>query len=437
MMDKLELAKWAASFAKKQGASQTKVRVSNSRDVEIEVRDKKLEKLKETTQNSLSLDIYLDKKYSGHYTNDLRKESLERFIQEAVAATKYLSADEFRELPDPKYYPKDMSKELNLFDKKHDELTTDKRIEIAKKLEKTAVSQSDKIISATGGFYDSKYSSATVLSNGFEGTSESTYFTLGAEVTAKDKDARPEDWAYKGHRFYDKLPTAEELGKEAATRALQKIGQKKIESGKFSMLVENRSASRLIGMLIGPMSARSLQQKNSYLEGMLGKKVASDKFTMIDDPFILGGSGSRLYDGDGIASQKRVMIEKGVLKNYYIDNYYGKKLGLEPTSGGTSNLVFGYGEKSLKELIKSIDKGILVTSFNGGNSNPTTGDFSFGIGGMLIEKGLLVHPVYEMNITGNAKDFWAQLAEMGGDVYENSSWRRSSMLFDDVYFAGL
>ena len=436
-MDKLELAKWASDFALKQGASQTKVNVSNSRDVEVEVRDKKLEKLKETTQNSLSLNIYLDHKYSGHRTNDLRKESMERFIKEAVAATKYLSVDEFRELPDPKFYPTDKTKDLNLCDKQYEELDTDKRIKIAKALEESAVSQSDKIISATGGFSDSKYSSAMVLSNGFEGISEATYYSAGAEVTVKDNDARPEDWAYESNRFFKGLPDAKVLGEKAAQRALRKVGQKKIQSGKFDMLVENRVASRLIGTLIGPMSARSLQQKRSYLEGMIGKKIASDKFTVIDDPFILGAFGSRLYDGDGIASKKRVMIEKGVLKNYYIDSYYGKKLGLEPTSSGTSNLMFDYGKRSLEEMIKSIDKGILVTSFNGGNSNGTTGDFSFGIAGMLIEKGILTHPVYEMNITGNAKDFWNKLVEMGSDVYENSSWRRSSMLFEDIYFAGL
>lgn len=131
------------------------------------------------------------------------------------------------------------------------------------------------------------------------------------------------------------------------------------------------------------------------------------------------------------------MIEKGVLKNYYIDNYYGKKLGMEPTTGGTTNLEFDYGDKPLEALIKSIDKGILVTGFNGGNSNGTTGDFSFGISGMLIEKGIMVKPVYEMNITGNAKDFWKKLVEVGNDVNIYSSWRSGSLLFEDIYFAGL
>jgi len=130
------------------------------------------------------------------------------------------------------------------------------------------------------------------------------------------------------------------------------------------------------------------------------------------------------------------MVEKGVLKDYYIDNYYGRKLGLAPTASGSSNLIFDYGNRSLDEMIKSIDKGIFVTSFNGGNSNGTTGDFSFGIGGMLIEKGKLTIPVYEMNITGNALDFWQKLIETGSDAYTVSSWQPSSMLFEGIHFAG-
>lgn len=435
-MNKLEIAKWASDYAIKQGATQTEVSVATSREVEVEVREKTLEKLKETTENSLSLYIYLDNKYSGHFTNDLRKETLRKFIDEAVAATKYLAADKYRTLVNPKYYPKDVSLDLDLLDKNHDNLTTEKRIKIAKELEQIARSQSDKIISATSGFSDTIFSSAKVFSNGFEGGREGTMYSTGVEVTAKDNDARPEDYDFVNDRFFNKLPSITEIGKTAAERALRKIGQKKIKSGNFDMLVENRVAGGLLGMLIGPMSAGALQQKNSFLENMLGKKIASDKLTITDNPFIKSGMGSRLYDGDGIASKERVMIEKGVLKNYYIDNYYGKKLGLEPTSGGTSNLLFDHGSRNLAEMIKGIDKGILVTSFNGGNSNSTTGDFSFGIGGMLIEKGILTQPIYEMNIAGNAKEFWNKLVEMGNDTYDSSAWRRPSMLFEGIYFAG-
>ena len=154
---------------------------------------------------------------------------------------------------------------------------------------------------------------------------------------------------------------------------------------------------------------------------MLNKKIASEKMTVIDDPYLKKGLGSKLFDGEGLAAEKRVMIEKGVLKNYFIDNYYGKKLGWNPTTAGPSNMVYEYGSKSFDELLKEITKGIIVTGFIGGNSNSTTGDFSFGIVGLFVENGQIIKPVNEMNISGNAKEVWNQLVEMGNDPYQYSS----------------
>jgi PmbA protein len=202
------------------------------------------------------------------------------------------------------------------------------------------------------------------------------------------------------------------------------------------MLVENRAASRLLSVFQGAMTARSIQQKASYLDGMLGKQIVNPKFTMIDDPFIEKGLNSRVFDGEGIAARKLVMIDKGILKNYYVDNYYGLKAGMELTTASPSNLVFEYGNKSFDELAKKMSNGIIVNGFIGGNSNPTTGDFSFGVVGLLVENGEIVHPVNEMNISGNGKDFFNQLEEMGNDPYMYSSYRIPSMLFNEVNFSG-
>jgi PmbA protein len=131
------------------------------------------------------------------------------------------------------------------------------------------------------------------------------------------------------------------------------------------------------------------------------------------------------------------MIEKGILKSYYVDCYYGNKLGWEPTTGSISNMVFELGDKSLDELIAEMDRGILVTSFIGGNSNSTTGDFSYGIIGKYIENGKIVRPVNEMNISGNLTDLWNRLAAVGNDPYIYSSWRRPSMYFTDIHFSGI
>ena len=367
--ERLDLANWAVDQAKKSGADQVSVNVSNSREIEVEFRDKKLEKLKESTQSSLNLSIYVDNRYSGHSTNDLNKDSLKKFIEEAVAMTKYLTKDPFRSLPDPKYYQGQKEIDLKILDSGYDQVDSKKRVQIASEIEAAAMAQSDKIISTTAGYSDTYSESVKVHSNGFEGERQSTAFSAGAEVTVNDgQGGRPEDWFYASVRHHKDLPEAEFLGKKAAERALRKIGQDKMDSGVYDMIIENRAGGRLLYAIYGPMTARALQQKSSFLEDMLDKKIASEKLTIIDDPFVLEGMGSRLYDSEGIAAKRRVMIDKGVLKAYFVDNYYGKKLGMEPTTGSPANIVFDYGTKSMDSMVKEMKKGILVTGFIGGNS---------------------------------------------------------------------
>jgi PmbA protein len=436
--DRLTLAEWVIKQAVKFGADEAAVGISGSRGIEVEFRDGKLDKLQESTQNSLNLQIYANHRYSGHSTSDMKKETLENFIKEAVAATKYLTEDEFRMLPDPKFYPIEKNvTDLQLEDSEFSKVETSERIRIASEIEKAALKVSDRIISASSGYSDSSYNVAKMHSNGFSGSYSGTMFSAGAEVSVKDDEGgRPEDWYYGSVRFFKDLPDPEMLGTLAAKRALSKIGQKKIKSGRYNMLVENRAAGRLISVLQGAMTARAIQQKASFLDGMLGKQIASEKLTLIDDPFLVKGMNSRFFDNDGIAAKKRTMIEKGVLKNYYIDNYYGKKIGMEPTTGGPSNLVFEYGIHSFEENIKLMNNGIIINGFIGGNSNSTTGDFSFGIVGMFVRDGEIIHPLNEMNISGNAKDFFNLLEETGNDPYEFSSYRVPSMFFKDVNFSG-
>ncbi|MBA7597271.1 MAG: TldD/PmbA family protein [Calditrichaeota bacterium] len=436
--EQLKLAEWVINRARRSGADQAAASISHSRQVDIEFRDSKLEKVKESTRKNLSLDLYIQQKYSSHSTSDLKKASLGRFIEEAISSTRYLTRDEYRSLPDPKYYPDKPPKDLKVNDPDYSKVESSDRVAMAAEIEAAAMAQSDQIISTTSGYFDVYTSLVRVHSNGFAGEIQGTRFSAGAEVTARDGEkGRTEDWFYASTRHRSDLPSAKILGERAVERALRKIGQQKIMSGKYDMIVENRAGSRLLSMLQQPMTAYALQQKQSFLEGMLDKKIASEKFTVIDDPFLEKGLGSRYFDGEGLAAKKRTLIEKGVLRQYLVDNYYGRKLGMEPNSGSVANLVFEYGSESLDELLKHLDKGILVTGFIGGNSNSTTGDFSFGIVGQLIEKGEVVQPVNEMNISGNAKEFWNRLAAMGNDPYPYSSLRMPSMLFEDVDFSGL
>ncbi|MCE1188750.1 MAG: TldD/PmbA family protein [Ignavibacteria bacterium] len=436
--ENLNLVEWALDYAKNEGAKEVAVNFSHDRSVEIEFRDKNIETLKESTQNSLSLQIYIDNKYSSHSTNDLRKDELKKFISEAVASTKYLTKDKYRMLPDPKYYSNASPADLKIFDRGYEKIEPEIRLKLVSEVENAAKSLPGEIITAYSSYGDEFYENIKLHSNGFKGTSSGTYFSLGGGVTVKDKnDGRPEDAYYATSRFFNELPSPELIGKEAARRALRKIGQSKIESGKYSMLVENQACGRLLGLFSGAISARAIQQKASYLDGLLNKKIASERLTIIDNPFLEKGLASRTFDGEGLAVKKRFIIEKGVLNTYLIDNYYGKKLGWEPNSGSLTNIIVEPGEKSQEELMKDIKKGILITGFIGGNSNSTTGDFSFGIVGQLVENGQIVKPINEMNISGNAKEIWNQLEAIGNNPNVYSSLRCPSLLFNDIQFSGI
>ncbi|MBT3224437.1 MAG: TldD/PmbA family protein, partial [Proteobacteria bacterium] len=140
--------------------------------------------------------------------------------------------------------------------------------------------------------------------------------------------------------------------------------------------------------------------------------------------------------GEGLATKPMTIIENGVVKNLYVDTYYGKKTGITPTTGGSSNLIVDLGEKELMELMSDVGTGVYVTSWLGGNSDPTTGDFSLGMRGHLIEDGKIGAPVGEMNVTGNLTNLFQSLSAVGNDPWPYSSIKAPTLVFDGVQFSG-
>ena len=159
--------------------------------------------------------------------------------------------------------------------------------------------------------------------------------------------------------------------------------------------------------------------------------------TLIDDPHQPKAAGARYFDREGIATRKMSIFDQGVLKTYFIDTYSGNKMEVKPTISSPSILTMKQGNNSLESLIASVNKGILVTGFNGGNCNSTSGDFSYGVEGFLIENGKTTQPISEMNVTGNMITLWNNLAEVGNDPRNSSNWRIPSLLFNNVDFSGL
>ncbi len=434
--EKYELADLVKDHALKSGATEVSVAINDSRSSNIDIRDQKIDKLTESVRNSLTVELYVDRKYSAHSTSRLKKEELFRFVDEAIAATRYLAEDEFRSLPEPELYYKGGGADLKLIDTSLDGVDARTKIELATKVHDEAYKKDEKVISVTASYSDRISNRVMVTSNGFRGESAGSSVGLSAEVSVKGDTGRPMDYWYENAIFLDKLKKSD-IASKALERALQKLSPKKIKSGKYNIVVENRTIQTLLSPLYSAMFGASIYQKQSFLAGKMNQAIASPKLTVTDDPFIISGQGSALFDGEGLATVKRPVIDGGILRNFYIDTYYGRKLKMKPTSGDSTNLVFSGGDKDLKGLIADLDKGVYITGFNGGNCNGSTGDFSYGIEGFYIEKGQIVHPVNEMNITGNMNQYWFSLAELGNDALENDSFRTPSMLFEKSDLSGI
>ena len=159
--------------------------------------------------------------------------------------------------------------------------------------------------------------------------------------------------------------------------------------------------------------------------------------TLMDEPHLVQASGARYFDSEGVATERRAVFKNGILNTYFIDTYNAKKMGTASTVNSPSILVLQTGKNDLDGVVAEVDKGILITGFNGGNCNSSTGDFSYGIEGFLIENGKLTQPVSEMNVTGNMLALWTSLVETGYDPRLSSSWRIPSLVFEGVDFSGL
>ncbi len=344
-----------------------------------------------------------------------------------------------RRLPDPELYRGQANVDLELEDPSYSTVTAAQRRAEAEAVETAAraVRGAEAILSVSTSVSDTRSESTLVHTNGFEGERQGTDFWIGAEVTVRDPDGRrPEEYAASGGRFRSAMEAPEAIGRRAAERAISRIGTRKGESAVLTMALDNRASGRIVGSLFGPLAAASIQQKRSFLEGKIGASVGNPLLDVRDDPHVPRGLGSRLYDGEGLAAHPFPVFERGVLRTYYVDTYYGRKLGIPPTTARSSNLAWSLGERTQAELLADLREGVLVTGFLGGNSNGTTGDFSLGVRGYRVRGGALAEPVGEMNVSGNHLELWKRLAAVGNDPYPYSSMRTPTLVFEGVQFAG-
>jgi PmbA protein len=439
------IAKYAIDRSLKGGCSAARITLNNNIQSSYSVRNDKLDRLQQANGSSLYIQLFTEGKYGAYSTNRMEPSEVEKFINNAIDATKYLATDNCRVLPDKSLYYSGEEYDLEQYDSSFHDISPEVKCDIAFNCAAEIYKKDPSIISVNCEYGDSDDYTYIIDSQGFEGESKQTTFTLSAECSVKGTgDSRPEGWWFESSIYIDKL-LREGVGLKAFERAASRLNPKKLKSGKYNLVLENTVSSRLISPIISALNGSSIQQNNSFLKGKLGQRVFAEGFTLADNPHQKGAYGSRYFDSEGIATKSMNIIENGIVTNYYINTYNSLKLNLPVTVEGPSvpTCLYSYPGRSsdssilADDIIKKCGKGILVTGFNGGNSNSSTGDFSFGVQGFYFENGVILFPIKEMNITGNILSLWNNIAEIGTDPRMSGRWLIPTLAFESVNFSGI
>ena len=436
MSELLDQAAAAVEAARAAGAAEAWAVTNRSRSVDFGMRDGKLEKVAEATTQKLALQLWVDGRYSSHSTTDLRPDEDARFAREAVELTRHLQPDPDRQISDPALFAGRAEVELDVWDPGVAELDRDARQALCEAQSGRLVGK-DGVVSATCGTNDGLAESASVSSNGFSGTHRRTWMWLGSSLTMKDGEKLNEAWMWGGGPHRSQAPTPEAAADLALSRALARVGTTKGPTRKGLMIVDPSAAGSLVSRLLGPATARAVQQGTSFWTDKVDEALVSELLFIEDDPLLVRGHGSRLYDREGIAAKPLTIVEGGALRNLYVDTYYGRKLGLAPTTAGPSNRLVRPGDRDLATILADADEAVLVTSWLGGNADSTTGDFSLGMRGHLVKDGQIGQAVGEMNVTGNLLELFGDLVEVGSDPWLYSSLQVPTLVFDGVDFSGV
>ncbi len=439
-----EIAQQSLEFAKKHGANSARVSLNIGIQNSFSILDNKLDRLQSSNDRSLFLQLYCNGRYGTYSTNRLDPKELDIFIGEAVKGTSLLTPDEFRILPNKEIYYKGGGADLEQYDSYILNMPPEDKKGIAFEACEEIYGTNKKIVSVGSEYGDVLEFQYMADSNGFEGESLQSNFSVSVECSVKGRgNARPEGWWYDSVMQFSEF-SHKDIGKQALDRALKKLNAKRIESAKLPMIVDSTCASRLISPIFSALNGSNIHQKNSFLIDSLGKKIFTDKFNLIDTPHQFGMQGARYFDGEGIATKSLNIIENGVINTYFVNTYNAKKLGIDPTIEGvsvpkldTSTLSKELQNITAEQMPKLLGKGIYVTGFNGGNCNGGTGDFSFGVEGFYFENGELLFPVKELNISGNMISLWNNLELVGNDARRCTRWQIPSLAFNNVDFTGL
>lgn len=428
----------ALQMAREAGAEHARINLEKDVENSATVINNEVDKLLSSSGRTLFIQLFIDGRYGSSSTNMLQKDALRDFIRQSADAAKMLSKDECRTLPDPAICFRGIPTDLKQYDVTIEKLTVEERIQRAMQCSSEVWGKHPKLLSIEAEWGDDVEYNYTADTQGFEGETLQSSHTISANLSIKGRgDEKPESWWYESG-ICRSAANVEGCSSKALQRGLDALNPKRIKSGRYNVILENTISSKFISPLLKALNGAYLQQESSFLKDSLGKRVFGENFTLYDRPHEVGRSGSRLFDADGVATKECTIIDSGVVNTYFINTYYANKMHCPVTVDRPSVLKFGFDDPiSIAQMMRRLENGILITDFNGGNCNDATGDFSYGIRGFRFEGGEIVHPIREMNVTGNMIALWRSLVAVGDDPRLSSRWALPSLCFDGVNFSGL
>ena len=448
----IRIARSTLELALKAGAQKARVTLDKSRMDMVNTLNGEVDKVTHCLDLCLTLNVFVDGRYGSFSTNRVVEGGMEPFVQKALQTAGTMAPDPCRDLPERSRTARDATRgrELETCDEAaYTAMTPERRKAIA--LQASIFEEQNgrpnpggrkspkyKYISEEAEYSDTVEDSLIIDSEGLECRHTETSFDYAVEVTVEDM---------RGTKFsafwWDASPTLAGLRWEdcchiALARAVNQIHPKGIPGGKYNMVIDSEVASKVVSPLLRALSAYAIQQNNSFLADTQGKKVFPEGMTILDRPRSKGEPGAKMFDSEGVATVNSPVIDHGVVCGYFVNTYMSRKMGIPPTKEEALRPAVAPWPRaglSRNDLMEMCGEGILVTDFNGGNSNSSTGDFSFGVEGFLFRDGKIVCPVREMLVTGNFLTLWDGFIAAADDARVCMSKLIPTLAFSNVDFS--
>ncbi|MDX8381927.1 MAG: TldD/PmbA family protein [Ghiorsea sp.] len=420
----------------------------------INVRQGKVESIEGEHAQGIGLRGFVETEkgmaFASASSSDLSDEGLKKLAQQVVDMAKISEPDPDAVPPVGANHPNEQALQQWQIEHPHVEhgWNTEAAKAAALQCEEAALAYSKAVTNsegATAGFSDD--TTVYASSDGFSAKKSRPSASLSASVIAGAGESMQRDYAWHSAFAASSLRSPQDIGQEAASRAVKRVGSKVISSRTCPVVFEPRIAGSIFGHLLSAINGRSVLQKRSFLGDDVGKQLFPNFVNLIEDPNHALGLANRLFDGEGTICQAKNIIEQGTLTTLLTDRYAAKRLNIAETGNasrgltgdigiGTSNIMIGAGEMNQEEMLHDIQDGFFVTELMGFGINGVTGDYSRGAAGFLIENGKITQPIQEVTIAGNLRDMFANISHVGHDVTWLGSRAVPSITISDMTVAG-